>query len=80
MTAKDSLSQKLRFGTRFRETVITTPVWTQNDAKRNVMQKTMENTAFCTEKYRLGARFRETVITNPVLTRNDSKTHFEPKT
>ena len=60
--------------------MITTPVGTQNDAKRNEMQKTMENTGFCTKKHRFGARFRETVIANPVLTQNDSKTHIEPKT
>ena len=54
---------------RFRATVISNPVLTQNEAKRNLSQKR----GFAT-------RFRETVITNPVLTQNDSKTHFEPKT
>ena len=65
MIAKHTFSQKRRFGTRFRETVISNPVLTQNEAKRN-LHKT----------HRFGSRFRETVITNPVLTQNDSKTHF----
>ena len=60
--------------------MISTPVGTQNDAKRNVMQKTMENTGFCTKKNRLGATFKETVITNPVLIQNNSKTQIEPET
>ena len=40
MIAKHTLSQKRRFGTRFRETVITNPVFTQNEAKRHLHQKT----------------------------------------
>ena len=41
-------AKKHRFGTRVRETVITDPVLTQNDAKRNLMQKR-----------RFGTRFRQ---------------------
>ena len=58
-------TKKRRFGTRFRETVITNTVLTKNSAKRCLMQKG-----------RFGTRFRERVISNPVLTQNDSKTHF----
>ena len=65
MIAKHTFSQKPRFGTRFRETVISNPVLTQNEAKRNLHQN-----------HPFGSRFRQTVITNPVLTQNDSKTHF----
>ena len=39
MIAKHAFSQKRRFGTRFRETVITNSVLTQNEAKRNLSQK-----------------------------------------
>ena len=54
-----------RFDTRFRERVISNPVLTQNDAKRNLMQKR-----------RFDTRCRERVITNPVFKQNDSKTRF----
>ena len=36
MIAKHTLSQKRRVGTRSRETVISNPVSTQNEAKRNL--------------------------------------------
>ena len=62
MIAKDTFSEKRRFGTRFRQTVITNPFLSQNDAKRNLSQKRG-----------FGTRFRETVITNPVLIQNDAK-------
>ena len=65
MIAKHTFSQKRRFGTRFRETVISNPVLTQNEANRNLHQN-----------HPFSSRFRQTVITNPVLTQNDSKTHF----
>ena len=55
------LHEKGCFGTRFRETMITNSVLTQNDAKRTLSQK------------RPFRRVRETVITNPVLTQNDAK-------
>ena len=38
MIAKHTFSQKRRFGTRFRETVISYPVLTQNGEKRNLHQ------------------------------------------
>ena len=60
--------QKRRFGTRFRETVTTNAVLTQNDGKRILDQKRRYDT-----------RFREAVKTNVVLTQNDCKTHFAPK-
>ena len=62
------LHQKRRFGTRFRETVITNPVLTQNDAKRILHQKR-----------RFGTRFRETVITNAVLSQTDAKRNLAQK-
>ena len=46
----------------FGETVITNPVLTQNDSKRNLMQKP-----------RFGTIFKETVKTNLVLTQNGAK-------
>ena len=58
-----------RFGTRVRETVITNPVLTQNDAKRNLMQKR-----------RFDTRFRERVISNPVLTQHEAKRNLHEKT
>ena len=57
MIVKQTFSQKRCFGTRFRQTVITNPFLSQNDAKRNLSQNR-----------RFGTRFRETVITTPVLT------------
>ena len=68
MTQKRTLSQKRPFGTRVRETVITNPVLTQNDAKRTLSQKR-----------RFATRFRETMITNPVLTQIDGKRTSAPK-
>ena len=62
-------TEKHRFGTRFRETVITNPVLTQNDAKRKLMQKR-----------RFGTRVRERVISNPVLTQHEAKRNFQQKT
>ena len=62
-------TKKRRFGTRFRETVITNPVLIQNDAKRNLMQKR-----------RFGTRLRERVISNPVLTQHEAKRNFQQKT
>ena len=64
--AKHTFRQKRRFDTRFRETVITKAVLTQNEAKRYLTQK----------KRRFGTIFRETVITNPVLSQNDAKHTF----
>ena len=54
---------KHRFGTRFRETVITNPFLSQNEPKGNLSQT----------KRRFGTIFRVTVIINPVLTQNDAK-------
>ena len=48
-------NKKHPFGTRFRQTVITDPFLSQNDAKGNLSQKR-----------RFDSRFRETVITNTV--------------
>ena len=56
------MHKKRRFGTRFRETVITNAVLTQNDAKRILHQK-----------HRIGTTFRERVETNPVLTQIGAK-------
>ena len=53
------MDQKRRFGTRFRETVITNAVLTENDASRILQQKR-----------RFGTTCRETVITNTILTEN----------
>ena len=39
MIAKHTFRQKRRFDTRFRETVITKAVLTQNETKRNLSQK-----------------------------------------
>ena len=39
MIAKHTFSQNRRFGTRFRQTVITNPFLLQNDAKRNLREK-----------------------------------------
>ena len=61
-------TEKHRFGTRFRETVITNPVLTQNDGKGNLMQKR-----------RCDTRFRERVISNPVLTQDEAKRNFHQK-
>ena len=61
-------TKKRRFGTRFRETVITNTVLTKNDAKRYLMQNG-----------RFGARFRERVISNPVLTHNEAKRNLHQK-
>ena len=61
-------AKKHRIGTRLRETVITKPVLTQNDAKRNLMQKR-----------RFGTRFRERVICNPVLTQHEAKRNLHQK-
>ena len=69
MTAKHILSQKRRFCTRFRKTVITNPLLTQNEVKRILSQKRR----FCT-------RFRKTVITNPVLTQNEVKRNLHRET
>ena len=55
-------NKKHPFGTRFRQTVITDPFLSQNDAKRNLSQKR-----------RIGTRFRERVISNTVLTQNEAK-------
>ena len=60
--SKRTLHQKRRFGTRFRKTVKTKPVLSQNDGKRTLHQER-----------RLGTRFTATVITNPVVTQNDGK-------
>ena len=68
MTAKHILSQKRPFRTRFRKTVITNPVLTQNAPMRNLMQKR-----------RFGTRFRQRVITNPVLTQNEAKRKLHEK-
>ena len=68
MTAKHILSQKRRFRTRFRKTVITNPVLTQNPPMRNLMQKR-----------RCGTRFRERVISNPVLPQNEAKRNLHQK-
>ena len=61
-------TKKHSFGTGFRETVITNPVLTQNDAKRNLMQKR-----------RISTRSRERVISNPVLTQHEAKRHLHQK-
>ena len=58
--AKRVLHKKGRFGTRYRETVITNAVLSENDVKRVLHQKR-----------RFGNRFGETVIANPILTQND---------
>ena len=63
MIAKHTFSHKRRFGTRFRETVISNPVVTQNEAKRNFHRN-----------HPFGSRFRQTVITNPFLSQNDGNT------
>ena len=68
MNVKRIFSQKRRFGTRFRETVITYPVLTQNDCRTHLGQKR-----------RFGTRFRETVTTNAVLIQNECKAHCAPK-
>ena len=62
MIPKHTLSQKRRFGTRFRETVITNSFLSHNDAKRNLR-----------EKRRFGPRFTQTVRANPFLSQNDAK-------
>ena len=56
------MHQKRRFGARFRETVTTNSVLTQNDATRILAQKR-----------RSGTRFRQTFTTNAVLTVNIAK-------
>ena len=48
--------QKRRFGTRFRETVITNPILTKHITKR-----------ILSPKGRFGTRFRETVKSKPVF-------------
>ena len=53
-------TKNVGFGTRFRQTVITNPVLTENDAKRILHQKR-----------RFGSKFRETVKSNAVLTQNE---------
>ena len=62
-------TKKRRFGTRFRETVITNIVLRKNDAKCSLMQNG-----------RFGARFRERVISNPVLTHNEAKRNLQQNT
>ena len=62
-------TKKRRFGTRFRETVITNTVLIKNDAKRSLSQKGG-----------FGTRFRETVMTNPVLTQNEAKRNLHQNT
>ena len=61
--------QKHPFGTIFRETVITNPLLTPNEAERNLHKN-----------HRFRSRFRQTVITNLFLSQNDAKRNFEPKT
>ena len=68
MTAKHILSQKRRCCTRFRKTVITNAVLTQNAPMRNLKQKR-----------RFGFRFRDKVISNPVLTQNEAKRNLHQK-
>ena len=61
-------TKKRRFGTRFREKVITNPFLSENDAKRNLRGKR-----------RFGPRFRQTVITNTFLSQNAAKRNLSQK-
>ena len=84
------MHEKRRFGTRFRETVITNTLLTQNHAKVILDQKYPKIQAnpiltqnvlrrILHEKRRFGTRFRETVITNTLLTQNHAKVILDQK-
>ena len=60
-------TEKHRCGTRFRKRVITNPLSSQNDAKRNLR----ENVVLALDL--------ETVITNTAYTQNDAKRNLSQK-